>query len=71
LKGLQIYLTRDSEIFLEDSIMVRARFVFPVVLLSVVAAIGLTVEWWREQHPVQRLVIAAGSSQGERGKDEG
>jgi hypothetical protein len=71
LKGLQIYLTRDSEIFVEDSIMVRARFVFPVVLLSVVAAIGLTVEWWREQHPVQRLVIATGSSQGERMKDEG
>lgn len=45
--------------------MVRARFVFPVVLLSIVAATALTVEWWRDRHQVHRLVIATGSSQGE------
>ncbi|WAL60750.1 TAXI family TRAP transporter solute-binding subunit [Thermocoleostomius sinensis] len=45
--------------------MVRARFVFPVVLLSIVAATGLAVQWWREQHQVYRLVIATGGAQGE------
>jgi uncharacterized protein len=42
-----------------------SRFVFPVVLLSVVVAIGLAVEWVRESRQVHRLVIATGSPQGE------
>jgi TRAP transporter TAXI family solute receptor len=39
--------------------------VLPVILLSVVTAIVLSVEWIREKNQVHRLVIAAGGKQGE------
>lgn len=45
--------------------MLRTRFVLPIALLSVIAAIGLSIEWMREKNQVHRLVIAAGSKQGE------
>lgn len=45
--------------------MSRTRFVLPVILLSVVTAIVLSVEWIREKNQVHRLVIAAGGKQGE------
>jgi len=45
--------------------MLRTRFVLPIALLSVITAIGLSVEWMREKNQVHHLVIAAGGNQGE------
>lgn len=43
----------------------QSRFAFPVVLLSVVAAIAFTAEWWRDRHQVHHLTISTGGQDGE------
>lgn len=45
--------------------MMRTRFVLPVVLLSVVAAIAFAAAWVRSRNQVYELVIATGSQDGE------
>lgn len=45
--------------------MLRTRLILPIVLLSVVAALIFGIEWMRDQQRVHRLLIAAGSPEGE------
>lgn len=43
----------------------QSKFTLPLVLLSVLAALGFTVQWVREQNRVTELTIATGSRDGE------
>ncbi|XQQ07178.1 MAG: TAXI family TRAP transporter solute-binding subunit [Leptolyngbya sp. IPPAS B-1204] len=43
----------------------QPKFTLPFVLLSVLAAIGFTVQWVHSQNRVHQLVIATGSKEGE------
>ena len=45
--------------------MMRTRFGFPVILLSVVAAIAFAAAWVRSRNQVYELVIATGNQDGE------
>jgi len=45
--------------------MLRHRLMLPILALSVVAALGCTVAWWRNQSQVHQLTIATGSEEGE------
>jgi TRAP transporter TAXI family solute receptor len=44
---------------------VQSKFTLPIVLLSIVAAIGFAAEWMRSHHQIHHLTIATGGRDGE------
>jgi uncharacterized protein len=47
------------------ALLMQAKFTLPVLAISVIAAIGFSVQWQQQQSRVEKIVIATGSADGE------